>query len=222
MHRADGDALQPQHLVVELGEHPANLAVLPLAEHDPQPRPVALRLDAADALGLDLAVRQPDAVEQLLEVVRGRLAGDEYQVGLLDLVPRVHQGVGEFAVVGHQQHPLARLVEAADGVDALLDVRDQVGREGPSGGVVVGAEVAGRLVNHPVDGLLGPHRLVVHRDLLQDGIDLRAEVGDDLAVELDAAGGDQGVAVPPGADAGVREKLVEAFHASTVARNRHS
>ena len=42
--RADRDAPEPHHFVSELGEHPADLAVLPFGQHDSQPGAVSLRL----------------------------------------------------------------------------------------------------------------------------------------------------------------------------------
>ena len=111
--------------------------------------------------------REPDAGDQLPQVRRVRLAGDLHVVGLLDAEARVHQLLGQVAVVGQQQQALAVLVEPADGVDALIDVRDQVEGQRPAGGVVVGAEVAARLVDRPVDVLLGPDGMVVDGDLVR-------------------------------------------------------
>ena len=82
----------------------------------------------------------------------------------------MHQVAGQVAVVGHQQQPLAVLVEPADGVDALLDVRHQVDRARAAGRVVVGAEVAARLVDQPVDERLrSGMRLAIDGDLLAPG-----------------------------------------------------
>ena len=87
------------------------------------------RLEPLDALRLDVAVAQPDALEELLPGPRAvGCAGHLDQVGLLDAEARVHQPIGQVAVVGQQQQPLAVLVEPADGVDALADVRHQVDR----------------------------------------------------------------------------------------------
>ena len=47
MHRADGGAPQAHDLVLEPGQHAADLAVLALAEHDLQPGALALRSSAA-------------------------------------------------------------------------------------------------------------------------------------------------------------------------------
>ena len=53
-----------------------------------------------DGLRLDLAVAEPDAVEELLQVLPARLAGHEVEVRLFDAVARVGEGLGEVAVVG--------------------------------------------------------------------------------------------------------------------------
>ena len=123
---------------------------------------------------LDVAVAEPDALEQLVAGPRvGGLAGHLDEVGLLDAEARVHQPIGQVAVVGQQQQPLAVLVEPADGVDALADVRHQVDGQRPAGRVVIGAEVAARLVDQPVDRLFRvPDRLAIDGDALLARIDL--------------------------------------------------
>ena len=151
----------------QLGQHPANLAVLALVEHDLQPGAFALRFQPLDAAGADVAVAEPDALEQLLHVLAARLAGHLHLIRFLDAETRVHQPKGQVAIVGQQQQALAVLVEPADRVDALADVRHQIDGQRPAGRIVVGAEVAARLVDQPVDGLFAVQRLAIDAHFLR-------------------------------------------------------
>ena len=133
------------------------------------------------AAGPDVAIAEPDALEQLLDVLAVGLAGHLDQIGLLDAEARMHEPIGQVAVVGQQQQALAVLVEPADGVDALADVRHQIDGPRPAAGIVVGAEVAARLVDQPVDELLAVQRLAIHAHGIA-GFDLRAQLADDAAI----------------------------------------
>src|SRR5262249_9031962 len=77
----------------------------------------------------------------------------------------------------------------------VMRVRAQWARGRPARRVVVGTEVAARLVDRPVDVLLGPDRVVVDVDGDFLRVDASTQVADDFAVDLDAAAGDQVVAV---------------------------
>ena len=83
--------------------------------------------------------------------------------------------IGEIAVVGQQQQALAVLVESADGVDALADMRHQIDGERPAGRIVIGAQIAARLVDEPVDELFDVQRLAIDADGFA-GFDLGAEL----------------------------------------------
>src|SRR3712207_9007297 len=61
------------------GEHAADLAVLPLAEHDLHPGAGPLGLEDLEAAGADVAVAQPDPLEQLLHVLRSEEHTSELQ-----------------------------------------------------------------------------------------------------------------------------------------------
>ena len=82
----------------------------------------------------------------------------------------------------------------------------------PAGRIVVGAQVAARLVDQPVDVAFGVERLRRRRRPAGPGSTRRAQFAHHLAVHADAAGEDQFVAVAPRADAGVGQIFVEAFH----------
>src|SRR5262249_5538986 len=92
-HPPDGHALQSQDLVPQPGQHAADLAVLALAQDDLQPGALALAAQALDAAGVDVAVAQPDALEQLLEILARGAAGHLDHVSLFDAEARVHEAV---------------------------------------------------------------------------------------------------------------------------------
>ena len=137
--------------MLELREHAANLAVLAFAQRDPQPGAGPLLLDRFDAPRLDLAVAEVNPLEQLLQIVARWLAGDLHEIGLSDAETRMHEPIGQIAVVGEQQQSFAVLVEPAHGVDPLGDLGHQVDGARPAGGVAVGAQVAARFVDEPID-----------------------------------------------------------------------
>ncbi len=73
-----------------------------------------------------------------VELFFGGLAGDFDEIGLLDAGCGFGELVGEFAVVGDQQQAFAQVVEAADGIEALVFLAKNcmtVGR--PSGSLTV-------------------------------------------------------------------------------------
>ena len=61
----------------------------------------------------------------------GRIVADPEQIDLFDLPLRMHQAVGQLAVVRQEQQPLGVEVEPPNGVDALRQVRDEIGH-GPA------------------------------------------------------------------------------------------
>ena len=131
-------------------------------------------------------------------------AGHERPVDLLDAVTRMRQPVGQLAVVGQDHQPGAVLVEPADGVDPLGDLGEQVDHAGPARGVVVGRDVALGLVHGVVDHLLELDPLAVDGDGRLLGIDPRAQLADDLAVDRDPPLEDVLLAVPARAEPGMR------------------
>src|SRR6516164_5305043 len=113
-----------------------------------------------------MTVTEPDAFEELLKVGGG---GDSHhldQVGFLDTKARMHELVGQLAVVGQEEQPFAGLIQTANGVDALVDLRDELNRPRPSGGVAVRAEVAPRFVDQPVNMTLRADRLTINTNAL--------------------------------------------------------
>ena len=69
--------------------------------------------------------------------------------------------------------------------------------------------VAARLVEHEVDGALDEQALAAEEDLVDVGVDLAAELADDAAVDLDAAGDDQLLGLAARSDAGLRQETLQ-------------
>jgi hypothetical protein len=98
--RADRDPVQRHDLVLELGQHPADLVLFPFGQDQLEEGGLSLAADDPDPLGADLAVGQPDALGQLGERLRAGQAGDQYMVRLLDPEAGMREAVGQLAVVG--------------------------------------------------------------------------------------------------------------------------
>jgi hypothetical protein len=109
----------------------------------------------------------------------------------------VHEGHGEIAVVGHEEQSLAGLIQPADGIDALFDVRQQVDGTGTAAGIAVRAEMTDRLVHDPVNELLRPDRVVIDGNLVGCGVDPEAEVFHSYPINLHAPGADERIAESP-------------------------
>src|SRR5262249_4812678 len=104
---ADGNALQPHHLVREACKHAANLAVLAFIKNNAQPGAFALFFQALDMPGVNMALAEPDALAELGEILAGGRAGHLYEVALLHAEARVHELVSQVAIIGQEQETLA-------------------------------------------------------------------------------------------------------------------
>ena len=143
-----------------------------------------------------LAFSQANAFQQLLQIFPSRGAGHLHQIRLVDAETRVHQPMGQVAVVGQQQHAFAVLIEPAHRVNALIDMGYQIDGPGPARRIEVGAQVAARLVDHPPDGLFAVNLLAVDEDLA-GVVNLGAQFAHHGTVDGHMAAGDEFVAMPP-------------------------
>jgi hypothetical protein len=135
--RSDSHSAKRHHLVTELGEHPPNLAFLAFGQDELEHGRLTLATDDPSSLGPDLAVREPNTFGQPGEHIRVRHSGHERPVELFDAVARMCQPVGKVAVVGQDDEPGAVFVEAADGVDTLGSLRQEIHDTRTAGGIHV-------------------------------------------------------------------------------------
>src|SRR5437899_133013 len=111
-------------------------------------------------------------------------------VCLLDAITRMHESIGQVAVIGEKKQPFTLGIEPADGIYALFYMRNQIDGPRAASGIVIRAYVARRFIYEPVNGPLAPNGLSVDADLLLVRLDLDAEVANFFAVNGDAPGGD--------------------------------
>ncbi|SIN71420.1 hypothetical protein SAMN05444166_0354 [Singulisphaera sp. GP187] len=209
---ADRDPGQGHDLVPELRQHPAHLAILPFGEDDLEDRRLPLLADHANASGADLAFRQPDSVDQLVEHLAFGASGHDNAVELLDAELGVRQLIGELAVVGQENQPRAHLVEAADGIDALGHLGKDVDHPGAAGRVVIGGDVPLGLGDRVIDHPLEMDGLTVDGDLGLPRVHLGSELFDDLTVNRHPPLADDILAGASRADSGVRENFLQSLH----------
>ena len=120
---ADLQPDQPQHLVPQLGQHPTDLAVLPLRQNNAQPGAFPLTLQFLNRFRAHPPLGQVNALQQFLQVLGSRGPSHQHAIGLLHLVTRVSQPQRHFPVVGHQQQAFAVGVQPAHRVDPLGNMR---------------------------------------------------------------------------------------------------
>ena len=92
-----------------------------------------------------------------------------------------------------------------------LMLRNQIDDAGPAAGVAVGRDHALGLVDCVVDAAAQIERLAIDANLLLFGIDAGAQLVHDLPIDLDAAGGDQLLALAAAAKPGGGQHLLQSL-----------
>ena len=141
-------------------------------------------------------------------LVEDRLVGGD-DVFLLDVLRRVHELLGQLAVVREDQQAFRVAVEAADVVEVLQDGREDGVDRVPTQLVLARTDVAARLEEHDRAGLLLLHALAIDADEVAR-LDAVGGVEDRLAVDFDMAFLHQRVTGAAGTDAAGGEVFVEA------------
>ena len=223
MHRTDPGARQPGHRVADLVEQPAHDPVAALVDGQLHDRALPRRREHLGRGHLDRAVLEPDPGQQATHRRLLHDAGHLGDVGLLQLVRRVGDPLGEVAVVGQQDEALGVGVEPADVEEPLGPVGDQLAQRATALRVRHRRDHAPGLVERQVD--VGRDRrqpLAVDPHHRRGGVDLGAQPGDHLAVDLDEAGEHQLLALAPAGDAGGRQQLLQPDQAVVVGRDRRA
>ena len=133
---------------------------------------------------------KPDAPAKLLEQFSLGHTRHLHEVFLLDSVAWMGQQVGKFPVVGDQDQALAHPIEPADGKQPSL-AWYEINHPRATGGVKVRGHHSHRLIEHVDHPLRVGEPLAIDTDFLGARVDPRAKAGDDLAVNLHPAAGDE-------------------------------
>lgn len=145
-----------------------------------------------DGAGRRRAVLEFHAPAQAGDLV---VIDDSFDLGVIALQhagTRMHQPVGQGAVVREQQQPLGVIVEPADGIEPPSDVADEIHHRRAPLRIVQRGDEAGGLVEHEIDrGRLKPEQFAVDFDVIALRVGLGAQLGDNPAVDGDAAVRDQ-------------------------------
>ena len=225
--RSEPHALQPHHRVAHGVAHVADLPRPPLVQRNRHQRLILARAEARvdetdHGWGRAAALDGHAAAQPLEGVVAGH-ATDPGVVLAFHFVARVQQAGREVAVVGEQQQALRVVVEAANRVDVLAHVGQQVEDRRPLLGVLPGGHVAARLVEQDVPVARGDaDPLPVHADVVASGVCPRAKFLDRHAVDRHAAVQDERFGGPPRGDAGGGEDLLQAVTGGWLSGHRWS
>ena len=134
---------------------------------------------------------QVNTLAELGQILGLDAAGNFDDVRLLHAIARMRQAVGQLAVVGQEDQALAVHVEATDREHALPTIGQQIDHARPTRRIAIGADHASRLVDQVVNQLGSRQCDAVDTDFVTQQVGFGAELRDDLAVDLDATGGDQ-------------------------------
>jgi hypothetical protein len=204
--------------VPDLFKHLAQLAVAPLDQHHFVPGVVPLAyLANARRRGANLARSRfapldGHAAAKHFEFRLGRLAADFYKICFLNSRGRFGQLIRELAIVGHQQQALTHVVKPADRVKSLAHLFKELHDRGTTLGVLHRGHKAFRFVQNEIaQALRALQQLSIHADVVASRIGLGAQLGHNLAVDLNSPFFDQLLSAPPARHTRLRQNLLQAF-----------
>src|SRR5262249_33898790 len=90
-------------------------------------------------------------------------------------------------------------------------IRHQVDHPRPAARIAIRSDHALGFVDCIIDALAKGKRLAINADFLSFRLDARAQLGDDLAIDLDASAGYEFLTLTAAAEAGGGQDLLQAF-----------
>ena len=182
---SDPDANELLHLKPQLVKHAPNLPVDALTEDNSHPG----HSDRLHLLHPRAFAVQHDAGQELRRERRFPRAIERDFVFLFDLVARMGQALREIAVVGQDEEAFRLRVEPADIEKTGKLRRQEVENRIPCVRIDPGGNEAGRFVQDDVEMAFAADQLSANLHVIAFRR-LRAEVGDDAAVDRDPPLGD--------------------------------
>jgi hypothetical protein len=155
---------------------------------------------------------QVNAAAQFVDLLLGGRATHFYLVGLGDVRGCLGELLHEFAVVGQQQQPFARVVEPSDGEHSRVNALKQVENDWPSLRVGDGSDISLGLVERDINVALGSaQQLTVQADFIGARVGLRTQCGGLFSIDADASGSYQLFGLAPRGHAGRRKNLLQSL-----------
>src|SRR4051812_18334347 len=209
---ADSDPDKFLHLVTDFVKHSANLAVDSLSENDAEmsgfdrtqnidSRSLTVEHDPFQKFWCERGVPRPI---------------ERYLVFLLDLVARMGEPLGEVAVVGEKKKTFGLGIQPPDVEQPRQMRREQIENRIARVRILSGRNESGRLMQHDVETLFPVDHFAVDLDVVAVAW-LNAKIGADAAVNRDATGGNELVAMPARTKPGRGEEPVQAHFRNVTA-----
>jgi hypothetical protein len=149
---------------------------------------------------------------ETLEIFEGEASLNFDVEELLEIRPVLEHRGSEVAIVGEEDEAAGVVVERADGIDAFGKAAKEIAQGFASLGIGKSGDDFGRFVHEEIHvTALGFDEAAGGFDFVFGGIGLRAEFGDDFAVDANLAGENELLGVPAGSDAGVGDEFLKAF-----------
>lgn len=217
LYRDRPDSRPPQSLHLDPGDlhDPSHQVVDPLVNGDREDNAVRRFAEQAHLFRHDPPPVDDDPVPDPRELRGGRPRVRQDVILLGQPVPRMHDPVGDIAVIGEEQQTLGLAVEPTDREDALGDVHEV--HHGPATALIAHRrDVAGRLVQDQVAQRLRRQELPIDADLVVNRIGLRPQLGHDLAVDRNSPFPDQPLGRAARSDSSRGEDALQSFQAELL------
>jgi hypothetical protein len=178
----------------------ADEVIRPFVDHHFQDEPFRRLAKDAKLFRNDAVPIDDYPVAHPLQHALGRPCQRQDVVLLVEFVARMHDPVGDVAVVGQQEEPLGVAIETTHWVDPFRDLHD-VHDGAPVAFVLRRRDKAARFVEDEIARSLRTKQLPVDPDLGANGVGFRTQLGHDLAVDAHPTRGDQRLCGSPRGDA---------------------
>jgi hypothetical protein len=153
-----------------------------------------------------------NAAAQLVDLFLGRCAAHLYLVGLWDVRGCLGELLHEFAVVGQQQQPFARVVQPSDREHSCVNAFKQVENDWSALRVGDGSDISLGLVERNINvALRSAEQLTVQADFIGARVGLRTQCGGLFSIDADASGSYQLFSLASRGHAGRRENLLQSL-----------
>ncbi len=159
-----------------------------------------------------------DPLLKACDILRAEIALHHHLVLLVNLVPRMCQSIGKFAIISHQEKSARIEIQSADWVEACLTrMLHQFSHESTTLWIGVGADEPRWLVQHDIDVTFRwTKHSPVDGDSILGWIDPRRKRVDHFAIDTNESLLDHRLSIPPRREPGIGDRLLNADSSRSV------